>query len=80
VPWPCSKSRAHESRRFAQQGHHHGPNENPSPCLVEEADFIAAPRPGLPPDDLTRGREVGEGLQGFQPKKFRWGKSKRNDR
>jgi len=25
---------------------------------------------------LTRGREVGEGLQGFQPKKFRWEKSK----
>ena len=48
----------------------------PHPCLVEEADFIAAPRPGLTPDDLTRGREVGEGLQGFQPKKFRWEKSK----
>jgi len=53
------------------------PNEQaPHPCLVEEADFIAAPRPGLTPDDLTRGREVGEGLQGFQPKKFRWEKSK----
>ena len=52
------------------------PNEAPHPCLVEEADFIAAPRPGLTPDDLTRGREVGEGLQGFQPKKFRWKKSK----
>jgi hypothetical protein len=52
------------------------PNEAPHPCLVEEADFIAAPRPGLTPDDLTRGREVGEGLQGFQPKKFRWEKSK----
>jgi hypothetical protein len=76
VPWPCSKSRAHESRRFAQQGHHHGPMCGPHPCLVEEADFIAAPRPGLTPDDLTRGREVGEGLQGFQPKKFRWEKSK----
>ena len=42
----------------------------PHPCLVEEADFIAAPRPGLTPDDLTRGREVGEGLKGFQTKKF----------
>jgi len=49
----------------------------PHPCLVEEADFIAPPRPGLTPDDLTRGREAGEGsLQGFQPKKFRWEKSK----
>ena len=46
------------------------PNEAPHPCLVEEADFIAAPRPGLTPDDLTRGREVGEGLKGFQTKKF----------
>ena len=47
-----------------------------TPCLVQEADFIALPRPGLTPDDLTRGREVGEGLQGFQPKEFRWEKSK----
>ena len=38
------------------------PNVALTPCLVEEADFIAAPRPGLTPDDLTRGREVGEGL------------------
>ena len=49
----------------------HGPKW-PSPVgLVEEADFIGESRPGLTPDDLTRGREVGEGLQGFQPKKFR---------
>ena len=41
------------------------PNVALTPCLVEEADFIASPRPGLTPDDLTRGREVGEGLQGF---------------
>ena len=40
------------------------PNEALTPCLVEEADFIAAPRPGLTPDDLTRGRKVG-GLQGL---------------
>ena len=32
VPWPCSKSRARESRRFAQQGHHHGPMR-PSPVF-----------------------------------------------
>ena len=54
--------------------HYHIPGIGRS--LVEEADFIASPRPGLTPDDLTRGREVGEGLQGFQPKKFRWAKSK----
>ena len=46
------------------------PNEALTPRLVEEADFIGAPRPGLTPDDLTRGREVGEGLKGFQTKKF----------
>ena len=46
------------------------PNEALTPRLVEEADFIGTPRPGLTPDDLTRGREVGEGLKGFQTKKF----------
>ena len=52
------------------------PNGALTPRLVEEADFIGAPRPGLTPDDLTRGREVGEGLKGFQTKKFWWAKSK----
>jgi hypothetical protein len=33
-------------------------------------------RPGLTPDDFSRGREVGEGLQSFQPQKFRRAKSK----
>jgi hypothetical protein len=33
-------------------------------------------RPGLSPDDLSRGREVGEGLQSFQPQTFRRAKSK----
>ena len=33
-------------------------------------------RPGLSPDDLSRGREVGEGLQRFQPQTFRRAKSK----
>jgi hypothetical protein len=47
-----------------------------TPCLVQEADFIALLRPGLTPDDLTRGREIVEGLQGFQPQKFRSAKSK----
>jgi hypothetical protein len=48
-----------------------------TPCLVEEADFIGHLDPGLPPDDLTaRGREVVEGVQGFQPQKFRSAKSK----
>eukprot|EP00964_Phaeocystis_antarctica_P080266 scaffold50118_cov58-Phaeocystis_antarctica.AAC.4 len=34
------------------------------------------PRPGLTPDDFTRGREVVEGVQGFQPQQWRRAKSK----
>ena len=33
-------------------------------------------RPGLTPDDFSRGREVGEGLQSFQPQTFWRAKSK----
>jgi len=33
-------------------------------------------RPGLTPDDFTRGREVVEGVQGFQPQQWRRAKSK----
>eukprot|EP00964_Phaeocystis_antarctica_P116005 scaffold79983_cov59-Phaeocystis_antarctica.AAC.3 len=38
--------------------------------------FIGSPRPGLTPDDFTRGREVVEGVQGFQPQQWRRAKSK----
>jgi hypothetical protein len=41
-----------------------------------EAPFIGSPRPGLTPDDFTRGREVVEGVQGFQPQQWRRAKSK----
>ena len=46
------------------------------PCLVVRPHFIAPPRPGLTPDDFTRGREVVEGVQGFQPQQWRRAKSK----
>ena len=78
VPWPCSKSRAHESRRFAQQGHLPRPKE----ALTREAVFSRGgglhrhAAPGLTPDVFSRGREVGEGLQSFQPQEFRREKSK----
>ena len=42
----------------------------------EGPHFIGSPRPGLTPDDFTRGREVVEGVQGFQPQQWRRAKSK----
>ena len=75
-------ARAAGSRSRGIQARPPNPNPNPGgphPCLVEEADFIAMPRPGLVPTpdcDFSHCREVGEGLQSFQPQKFRRAKSK----
>jgi len=53
----------------------HGPMR-PSPVFSRGGRLHRGAATRATPDDLTRGREVGEGLQGFQPKKFRWKKSK----
>ena len=75
VLWPSPKERARESSRLAQQGILHGLAGHLA-VLVQRPHFIGSPRPGLTPDNFTRGREVVEGAQGFQPQQWRRAKSK----
>jgi hypothetical protein len=50
------------------------PNEAPHPCLVEEADFIAAPRPGLTPGRLDTRQGSWRGPPGLSAKEIPVGK------